>query len=194
MRMIAMAAVLLANLVLTGGCDRGKRQEPPSVGIGQRIQVPESDFSVVVQNGEVADSLSGNRPKAAGARWVIIKFLIKNEAAEPRDSLLELHETLRTRSGAVYEASADGMIGLLMEDPGWSEGGLDRVPAGKEVKQVKVFPVPAEQARGEVVLVLEKWGKTGPPHAIGIAVPLTERPRTSAPAPASATGASAPSR
>ena len=189
----ALCAVAAVGIAFAGCCTGGsKAGDPPgdeasvtppdTAKVGERAKGPGSEFSLVVDKGELADAIGKRKPEQpAGAKWVIIRFRLRNDGKEPKSALLEFKELLKDKSGNLYEASTEGSLALTMAEPGSAGSTLDPLAAGAEIKQVAVFAVPADKVGSEVEMVFEQaLALLGDPKRLVISVPLTAPPAGSA--------------
>jgi hypothetical protein len=181
-----IGATLGLGIAIAGCCgggskdsDKGgdKSSESASTGkVGERIKGPESDFSIVVEKGEIYESIGDTKPKIpAGAKWVVVRYKLKNEGKEPKGHLLEFKEILKDSSGTEAESSSDGSLAFTMSEPDAEDTTLDKLPVGTEIKQVAVFAVMPDKAKGEVSMVFEQAiTLLGKPKRVTIPLTLTE--------------------
>ena len=167
----SLCALAAVGITIAGCCTGGSRSGAPAgdeekltpsetAKVGERAKGPGSEFSLVIDKGEVADAIGKKKPEQPeGAKWVIIRFRLRNDGKEPKSALLEFKELLRDKSGGVYEASTEGSLALTMAEPGASGSTLDQLAAGAEIKQVAVFAVPGDKIAGEVDMVFEQLSR-----------------------------------
>lgn len=192
-RMLGALGTTAAVGIAIAGCCSGSKSGPSTgdgetvtpterAKPGERAKSPGSDFSLVIDKGEVADAIGKKKPEQPdGAKWVIIRFRLRNDGKEPKSALLEYKELLEDKSGGVYEASTEGSLALTMAEPGSSGSTLDKLAAGAEIKQVAVFAVPADKIGSEVDMVFEQaLALLGDPKKLTVTVPLSPHPAGSA--------------
>jgi len=192
-KLVMFGAMMGLGLAVVGCCGGGSSKSGDDKGStassddakakpGETVKGPGSDFSITVDKAEVADALGTTKPTVpAGAKWVIVRYRLKNDGKEPKSPLLDFKETLADKSGGKYESSTDGKLAFSMTEPNGEDNTLDKIPVGTEIKQVSVFAVPADKATGEVDMVFEEGlALMGKPKKLTVSVPVV--PKAGAPA------------
>lgn len=191
-----VVAILAATVAIGGCCGGGSKSSDSSSSgsesaegatkakVGESFKAPGSDFSVTVLSAAMADEIGDTKPNAAGQKFVVVYYKLKNEGKEPKSHLLAFDEKLVDASGAKYETSTDGALALALAEPEASKGTLDKIAVGAEIPQVAVYAVPADKAGGELQAVFSELISLGTPKAVSVAIKPTAKKFGSGAAPA----------
>lgn len=187
-KLVMFGAMVGLGLAVVGCCGGGSKSEGGDKGSaassddakakpGETVQGPGSDFSITVDKAEVTDAIGTTKPTVpAGAKWVIVRYRLKNNGKEAKSPLLDFKESLADKSGGKYETSTDGKLALAMDEPKAEDNTLDKIPVGTEIKQVEVFAVPADKATGEMNVVFEQAiALLGKPKKLTVTVPVVPK-------------------
>jgi hypothetical protein len=178
---LSAVTILAASLAIGGCCGGGKSSDSGSspaekaegstkAMVGEAFKAPGSDFSVTVLKAAVTDQIGDTKPNAAGQKFVIVYYKIKNEGTEPKSHLLAFDEKLKDKTGATYETSADGALALALAEPEASKGTLDKIAVGAEIPHVAVYAVPADKATGELEVVFSELISLGTPKSVSVTI------------------------
>lgn len=186
-KLMTIGAMLGLGLAVVGCCGGGSKgdgdksstasSDDAKAKPGQTVKGPGSDFSITVDKAEVTDAIGTTKPTVpAGAKWIIVRYRLKNDGKEAKSPMLDFKENLADKSGGKYEASTDGKLALMVAEPNAEDATLDKIPVGSEIKQIAVFAVPADKATGEVDMVFEQLiALMGKPKQLTVSVPVVPK-------------------